>query len=55
MIRIMKMGMVRAQMSQEGRGEGRARSERRVIRGPEFSAGGAMRVRWWRGGRGRRE
>ena len=54
-MRIRKMGRVRAQMSQAGRGEGRARSERRVIRGPEFSRGGAIRVRWWRRGRGRRE
>ena len=48
---IRKIGKVRAQMIQEGRGLGRARSERRVIRGPEFSAGAAMRVRWWRRGR----
>lgn len=52
---IRKMGKVRAQIIQEGRGLGRARSERRVIRGPEFSAGAAMRVRLWRGGMGKGE
>ncbi len=44
-MRIMKIGMVRAQMCQEGVTVGRARSERRVIRGPELGPGAAMRVR----------
>ena len=39
------MGRVLAQMRQGGLRVGRARSERRVIRGPVEEAGGAMRVR----------
>ena len=43
----MKIGRVRSQM-RKGRGmSGRARSERRVMSGPEPIFGGAMRVRWW--------
>ena len=40
------MGRLRAQMRQEPEMEGRARSERRVMRGPELGLGAAMRVRW---------
>ena len=39
------MGRVLAQMRQGGVRVGRARSERRVIRGPAEGVGGAMRVR----------
>lgn len=40
------IGRLRAQMRQEPEMVGRARSERRVMRGPELGLGAAMRVRW---------
>lgn len=48
-MRMKKMGRDFAQMRQEGVTVGRARSERRVIRGPELAVGAAMRMRWFGG------
>lgn len=42
---VMNIGRVRAHMRQSLEMDGSARSERRLMRGPELGLGAAMRVR----------